>query len=75
MDVLFVGFLIAAVIVCFIVVVKGSDVFIEGAAAIALRIGVSEHIIGLTLVAFATSLPELAVSDAAAIQGSEGIAI
>jgi len=43
-------------------VVKGSDYFVEGAASIAAHKGISEHTIGLTLVALATSLPELAVS-------------
>ncbi len=45
--------------------VKGSDYFIDGAASVATHIHVSEHTIGLTLVALATSLPELAVSDIA----------
>jgi len=54
---------------------KGSDVFIDGAAAVAKATGASEHTIGLTLVAFATSLPELAVSSIAAFQGEAGIAI
>lgn len=57
-----------------VLVVKGSDVFIDGAADIASKIGVSEAVIGLTLVAFATSLPELAVSLAATLQGSTDIA-
>jgi len=51
------------------VLVKGSDVFIEGAVSIAARLGVSEHTIGLTVVAFGTSVPELAVSVIAAFQG------
>lgn len=44
------------------ILVKGSDFFIEGAVSISTKIGVSEHTIGLTVVAFGTSLPELAVS-------------
>ncbi len=68
-------FLIFVFIISFFILVKGSDIFIDGASAIALRKGVSEHMIGLTLVAFATSIPELAVSDIAAYQGAEGIAI
>lgn len=55
--------------------VKGSDIFIDGAAGLAKKIGVSEHIIGLTLVAFATSLPELAVSSIASFNNVSGIAI
>ncbi|KAA0003153.1 MAG: calcium/sodium antiporter [Thermoplasmata archaeon] len=59
----------------FVLLVKGSDVFIDGAAGLAKKIGVSEHMIGLTLVAFATSLPELAVSSIASFNKQEGIAI
>ena len=40
------------------VLVKGSDIFIEAASEIAKRLGISQMIIGLTLVAFGTSLPE-----------------
>ncbi len=42
--------------------VKGSDYFVEGAASIAAHKKISQHTIGLTLVALATSLPEFAVS-------------
>ncbi len=49
---------IGLVLLGLILLVKGSDFFIDGAAEIAKRIGISEMIIGLTLVAFGTSLPE-----------------
>lgn len=49
---------LALVIVGLLLLVKGADFFIDGASEIAKRIGVSEIIIGLTLVAFGTSLPE-----------------
>ena len=49
---------IGLVLVGLILLIKGSDFFIDGAAEIAGRIGISEMIIGLTLVAFGTSLPE-----------------
>jgi cation:H+ antiporter len=52
--------------------IKGSDIFVDGAANAALKIGVSEHIIGITLVAFATSLPELAASIVASVE-NEGV--
>ncbi|AKI96705.1 conjugal transfer protein TraR [Kosmotoga pacifica] len=58
----------------FALLVKGADYLIDGSVAIARRIGVSELFIGLTIVAFGTSAPELAVSIKAAISGS-GIAI
>jgi len=55
--------------------VKGSNLFIDNAAVIAKRFGVSDHIIGLTLVAFATSVPELAVSVGSAVQGHTDLAL
>ncbi len=75
MDMVFVSYLIVIFIASFAMLVKGADIFIDGAAGIAVRKGVSEHMIGLTLVAFATSIPELAVSDIASYHGIEGIAI
>ena len=51
------------------VLVKGSDLFIDSAANIARRWGVSELVIGLTLVSIGTSLPELASSVYAAFEG------
>ena len=58
---------IAAFIIGLVMLIKGSDIFVDGAANAALKLGVSEHIIGITLVAFATSLPELAASIFASI--------
>ncbi len=55
--------------------IKGSDVFIDGAANIARGLGVSQHLIGLTLVAFATSLPEFATSVVAVMQAEGGLSI
>ncbi len=53
----------------------GAELLVEGAIAIARLIGVSEVVIGVTLVALATSLPELAVSAVGAIRGEYGLAI
>lgn len=55
--------------------VVGSDVFVKGATGIAETLGVSEAVIGLTIVAGGTSLPELATSAVAARKGNSGIAI
>lgn len=55
-------FLCASFIVGIFLLVRGSDLFVEGASSIAAHKNVSEHTIGLTLVALATSLPEFAVS-------------
>jgi cation:H+ antiporter len=62
-------------IVGLIVLIKGSDVFIDGAASLALKIGVSSHVIGVTLVALATSLPELGASSVAALEAQAGLAV
>lgn len=55
--------------------VAGGKLFVEGASGIARSFGVSESVIGLTLVAGGTSLPELATSVVAAIKKNPGIAI
>lgn len=55
--------------------IVGGQMFVQGASGIARSLGVSESIIGLTLVAGGTSLPELATSMVAAWKGNSGIAI
>lgn len=62
-------------IVGFALLVKGADLFVDGASGIAKKFGISELIIGLTIVAMGTSAPEAAVSIAAAAKGSAGISI
>ena len=59
----------------FTLLVKGADLFVDGASGIAKKFGISELIIGLTIVAMGTSAPEAAVSIAAATKGSAGISI
>jgi len=58
-----------------VLLVKGSDYFVKSASAIAEKLGVSEFVIGLTLVAVGTSIPELASSIAASLQHASGIVI
>ena len=58
-----------------IMVIKGSDFAVSGASEIARFLGMSERFIGLTIVAFGTSLPELVTSVMAAKKGNVGIAI
>ncbi|MEJ2298201.1 MAG: calcium/sodium antiporter [Woeseiaceae bacterium] len=53
----------------------GAELLVDGAIGIAKLLGVSEVVIGITIVAFGTSLPELAVSVASAIKGEYGLAI
>jgi cation:H+ antiporter len=55
--------------------VGGGELFVRGAKGIALDLGMSERIVGLTIVAFGTSLPELAASLVAALRGHSGLAI
>ncbi len=66
---------VAAVIGGFIVLVLGADRFVEGAAATASNLGLSPLLIGLVIVGFGTSAPELLVSITAAWQGNPGIAV
>ena len=66
---------ILLVIVGLVILIKGADVLVDQSSQIAKRLNVSERIIGLTLVAFGTSFPELSISVIAAINGSDGIAI
>ena len=53
--------------------VRGADLLIDGGVGIALKSGVSHLVVGLTVVAFGTSAPELTVSLTAAIKGSGDI--
>lgn len=59
----------------FVLLVKGADYFVDGASGIAKKLGIPSIIIGLTVVAFGTSAPELAVSISAAVHGSNDIAV
>lgn len=59
----------------FLLLVKGADWFVEGAAGIAKKLGIPQLIIGLTIVAMGTSMPEAAVSITAALQENAGITI
>lgn len=55
--------------------VAGANYFVDGAAGIAKRLKVSALLIGLTVVAFGTSAPEVAVSISASLKGNNGIAL
>lgn len=55
--------------------VYGGDIFVDSASSLALAMGISETVIGLTIVAAGTSMPELATSVTAAIKGKTEIAI
>jgi cation:H+ antiporter len=62
-------------IIALAVLVKGSEYFVKSAAAIAEKFGISEFMIGLTLVAIGTSLPELAASIFAALANESELII
>jgi cation:H+ antiporter len=59
----------------FALVIKGADISVSAASALAKRLRVSQIVIGLTVVAFGTSLPELAVNVTASIEGNTGISV
>lgn len=59
----------------FVMLVKGADWFVEGASKLAEKFGIPQLVIGLTIVAMGTSLPEAAVSTSAALKGSAEITI
>ena len=66
---------IILLVVGFVLLIKGADVFVEGASKVAAKFYIPEIVIGLTIVAFGTSAPEAAVSIASAYKGTAGIAV
>ena len=76
-DLLAYGWWVAAVciVVGFVALVKGADWLVDGASAIAKRFGISDLVIGLTVVAFGTSMPEFVVNMVSVAEGSTDLAI
>jgi cation:H+ antiporter len=66
---------IVLLIIGFLILIKGADFLVEGASSIGRRLKISDLVIGLTVVAFGTSAPELFVNVIASIKGQAGIAI
>lgn len=62
-------------VVGFAALIKGADLLVSGASSLARRLGVSTLVIGLTIVAFGTSTPELIVNIFASVKGNTDIAI
>lgn len=62
-------------VVGFVALIKGADWLVTGSSAIAKQMGLSDFVIGLTIVSVGTSAPELIVNVMASIEGSAGIAI
>ena len=65
----------ALLVVCFVVLIKGADYFVEGASDLARILKVPAVIIGLTIVAFGTSVPEAGVSIASSVKGMNALSI
>lgn len=64
-----------ALVAGFVLLVKGADFFVDGAVGIAARFGIPQLVIGLTIAAMGTSMPEAAVSITSALKGSAGITV
>ena len=59
----------------FVLLIKGADFFVDGSSSVAKRLKVPSIIIGLTIVAMGTSLPECAVSVTASLSNNNELAI
>lgn len=66
---------ILIIAVCLVVLIYGANFIVQGSARLARRLGISELIIGLTIVAMGTSAPEFAVTVAAALRGEADISV
>ena len=66
---------VVLIIVGFVALVKGADWLVDGASSIAKRFGISDLVIGLTVVAFGTSMPEFVVNMVSVAEGSTDLAI
>lgn len=69
------GWAIAALVAGLVGLVWSADRFVEGSAALARRLGVPKLVIGLTVVAFGTSAPEIMVSISASVRGAGELAV
>ncbi|MDE6025747.1 MAG: calcium/sodium antiporter [Lachnospiraceae bacterium] len=65
----------ALIVAGFVMLIKGADIFVDGASKIATKFNIPQMIIGLTIVAFGTSLPEAAISIKAAVNKNAGITV
>ena len=66
---------IGIIVACCVALAKGADLLVESAARIAKRIGMSQLVVGLTIVAFGTSAPEFAVTVSAALNNHADISV
>ncbi|MCR5053211.1 MAG: calcium/sodium antiporter [Lachnospiraceae bacterium] len=66
---------VCLLIIGFVLLIKGADFFVDGASSVAKKLKVPSLIIGMTIVAMGTSLPELSVSVTAGLSGKNALAI
>lgn len=66
---------VVLLVVGLVLLVYGANWLVEGASSIASKLGVSAFVVGLTVVAFGTSMPELVVNIMSSIKGNSGLAI
>lgn len=66
---------IIGIVIGFILLIKGADLLVDGASAVAAKFGIPKIIVGLTIVAIGTSMPELMVSASAALEGFSDLSI
>ena len=66
---------VVLLLIGFFFLAKGADALVEGGASLATRLGVDPWVVGLTVVAWGTSLPEVVVSSLAAWDGQPGVAL
>ena len=66
---------IVLLLVGFVLLIKGADFFVEGSSSVARALRIPSMIVGLTIVAMGTSLPELAVSVTASVAGNNALAV
>ena len=66
---------ILILVIGFVLLIKGADYFVEGSSSVARRLKVPSLIIGMTIVAMGTSLPECAVSVTASLTGNNTLAV
>lgn len=62
-------------VVGFVILIKGADILVAGSSSIAKRYGLSDMVVGLTIVSFGTSLPELIINILSSMQGQSELAI
>jgi len=62
-------------VIGFVLLIKGADILVQGATSLAKKWNVSDMVIGLTIVSFGTSMPELVVNVLASLEGNSSIAL